>query len=73
LEAINRNAKRLQRLTEDILDVARIEGNKLKLHKSIFDLRDTIIELITDYEMEEQQTKGNRKIGLSISDSKASS
>jgi two-component system, OmpR family, sensor histidine kinase VicK len=69
MEAINRNAIRLQRLTEDILDVARIEGNKLILHRSIFDLRDTIIELITDYEREEQRTQGHRKISLSISDS----
>jgi two-component system, OmpR family, sensor histidine kinase VicK len=67
MEAINRNAKRLQRLTEDILDVTRIEGNKLILHRSIFDLRATILELITDYEREEQRTNGHRKISLSIS------
>lgn len=33
LEIIARNAKRLQRLTEDILDITRIEGRILKLNK----------------------------------------
>src|SRR5918995_1616612 len=68
LDVINRNAKRLQRLTEDILDVTRIESNILKLHRTIFDLNDTIINLIADYEREEQRTKGRRKIRLSFSD-----
>jgi signal transduction histidine kinase len=40
LDVINRNAKRLQRLTEDILDVTRIESNRLELHRTIFDLND---------------------------------
>jgi two-component system sensor histidine kinase VicK len=68
LDVINRNAKRLQRLTEDILDVTRIESNVLKLHRTIFDLNDTIINLIADYEREEQRTKSRRKIRLSFSD-----
>jgi two-component system, OmpR family, sensor histidine kinase VicK len=68
LDVINRNAKRLQRLTEDILDVTRIESNILKLHRTIFDLNDTIINLIADYEREEQRTKSRRKIRLSFSD-----
>lgn len=68
LDVINRNAKRLQRLTEDILDVTRIESNLLKLHKTIFDLNDTIKNIIADCEREEQRTKNCRKIGLSSSD-----
>jgi two-component system sensor histidine kinase VicK len=68
LEVINRNAKRLQRLTEDILDVTRIESNRLELHRTIFDLSDILASLITDYEREEQRTKGHRKIRLSFSD-----
>jgi two-component system, OmpR family, sensor histidine kinase VicK len=35
LDAIIRNAKRLQRLTEDILDVTRIESHSLKLKKGL--------------------------------------
>lgn len=68
LDVINRNAKRLQRLTEDILDVTRIESNLLKLHKTIFDLNDTIKNIIADCEREEQRTRNCRKIGLSSSD-----
>jgi two-component system sensor histidine kinase VicK len=68
MDVINRNAKRLQRLTEDILDVTRIESNLLKLHKTIFDLNDTIKNIIADYEREEQRTKNRRKIRLSLSD-----
>jgi two-component system sensor histidine kinase VicK len=35
LDTITRNAKRLQRLTEDILDVTRIESQSLKLKRKI--------------------------------------
>ena len=68
LEVINRNAKRLQRLTEEILDVTKIESNRLELHRTIFDLNDILLSLIADYETEEQRTKGHRKISLSFSD-----
>ncbi len=34
LEAINRNANRLQRLTESILDVTKIESKSLKYIKT---------------------------------------
>jgi two-component system sensor histidine kinase VicK len=36
IDVINRNAKRLRQLTEDILDIARIEGKLLNLRKSRF-------------------------------------
>ena len=67
-EVINRNAKRLQRLAQDILDVTKIESNRLELHRTLFDLNDTIKNIIADYEREEQPTKGHRKIRLSFSD-----
>ena len=38
LDIIIRNAKRLQRLAEDILDVTRIESQSLKLKKERFNL-----------------------------------
>ncbi|MDQ4055898.1 MAG: hypothetical protein M3156_00605, partial [Thermoproteota archaeon] len=40
IDAIIRNAKRLQRLTEDILDVTKIESNSLILNKQQFNLND---------------------------------
>jgi signal transduction histidine kinase len=46
---ILRNSKRLQRLSEDILDVTRIESQSLKLSKGEFDLSDVILSIIGDY------------------------
>jgi signal transduction histidine kinase len=39
LEVINRNGKRLHRLTEDILDVTRIESHSLYVKKEKFNLK----------------------------------
>jgi two-component system, OmpR family, sensor histidine kinase VicK len=43
LEVIARNAKRLQGLSNDILDVTKIEGKSLDLHKEEFNLNDVVI------------------------------
>nr|MDP9015909.1 HAMP domain-containing histidine kinase [Thermoproteota archaeon] len=48
IEIIARNARRLLKLSEDILDIARIESNSLVLHKSLFNLKDVLILLIED-------------------------
>ena len=48
IEMIARNARRLQRLSEDILDIARIESNSLTLHKSLFKLKDVLTLLVED-------------------------
>ena len=48
VDVILRNAKRLQSLTEDILDVTRIESHSLKLRKEEFNLKDVIINCIDD-------------------------
>ena len=48
IDAIIRNARRLQRLTEDILDVTRIESNSLTLNKQQFNLNDIITNTIND-------------------------
>jgi signal transduction histidine kinase len=45
---IARNARRLQRLSEDILDIARIESSSLTLHKSLFNLKDVLMLLVED-------------------------
>jgi signal transduction histidine kinase len=49
LSIITRNAKRLQRLTEDILDITKIESHSLKLNKELFNLSDLISSIIDDY------------------------
>ena len=48
-EAIVRNAKRLQRLTNDILDVTKIESQSLKLTKEKFNLTDVIFSIVEDF------------------------
>ena len=48
LEVINRNAIRLQRLTEDILDVTKIESQSLNLNKEQFNLNELISNAIED-------------------------
>src|SRR5688500_11345436 len=47
--AISRNSLRLQRLANDILDVAKIESRTLTLNKEIFDLNEVISNIIKDY------------------------
>ena len=46
---ILRNSKRLQRLSEDILDVTRFESQSLELTKGEFDLNDVILSIVDDY------------------------
>jgi signal transduction histidine kinase len=48
IKAVRRNASRLERLTQDILDVSRIEGKALNLHKEKFVLGDVIQPAIED-------------------------
>jgi signal transduction histidine kinase len=49
IEAIQRNAARLPRLTNDVLDVSRIESHTLKLNKERFNLRELISNIAKDY------------------------
>jgi signal transduction histidine kinase len=49
LDIIIRNAKRLQRLAEDILDVTRIESQSLRLKKEEFDLNEVVSYVVDDY------------------------
>ncbi|MDW3605001.1 MAG: ATP-binding protein [Nitrososphaeraceae archaeon] len=47
--AIQRNAIRHQRVSNDILDVAKIESRSLKLKKELLDLNELISNIIEDY------------------------
>ncbi|HZD33926.1 MAG TPA: HAMP domain-containing sensor histidine kinase, partial [Nitrososphaeraceae archaeon] len=49
LEVITRNAKRLHRLTDDILDVTRIDSKILKLNKEPVDIDEVIDNVINDF------------------------
>jgi signal transduction histidine kinase len=57
VDVIIRNAKRLQRLTEEILDVTKIESQSLKLNKEEFNLNDVIINCINDMIMNSYSDK----------------
>ncbi len=48
LEITIRNVKRLMRLSDDILDVTRIEGKSLQLKKEKFNLNDVILNAMND-------------------------
>lgn len=48
IQAIYRNANRLQKLTQDILDVSRIESQTFKLNNETFKLADIISDAIKD-------------------------
>jgi signal transduction histidine kinase len=49
IEVIQRNAKRLQTLTNDILDVTRIESQTFQLEKERFNIYELISDVIKDY------------------------
>jgi signal transduction histidine kinase/CheY-like chemotaxis protein len=49
LDVVIRNAKKLQQLSDDILEVTRIESKKLMLNKERFNLNDLIYDIVQDY------------------------
>jgi signal transduction histidine kinase len=66
LDVTIRNAKRLQLLTNDILDVTKIEGRSLELKKEEFNLNDVVINALNDITLGTDFLK-NENIGLSYS------
>jgi two-component system, OmpR family, sensor histidine kinase VicK len=66
LHVINRNAKRLRILVEDILDVSRIESHTLNLKKESVNLSQLICNIMAEFEdlIRKDQNK-NAKIKLS--------
>jgi signal transduction histidine kinase len=48
LDVVNRNAKRLLRLTEELLDITRIESQSLRLKKERLKLNEIIENVVTD-------------------------
>jgi two-component system, OmpR family, sensor histidine kinase VicK len=58
LEMIHRNAQRLKRLAEDILDVTKIETQSLILNKERLNLNDVVISAIKDVKNQIQDRWG---------------
>ena len=62
LDTVVRNAKRLKRLADDIIDVTKIESQSLKLNKEQLNLNDLISNIIYDYK--NIIVKDNNKVKL---------
>jgi signal transduction histidine kinase len=65
ISAIIRNAKRLDRLAADILDVTRIEGKSLQLVKEQFNLNDILSQIVREAERQlENDPNRNKRVQL---------
>jgi signal transduction histidine kinase len=62
IHTIFRSAKRLQRLSQDILDVTRIESGLMNLNKQRFDLNEVISCTIDDYRNQSKNSKRNIRL-----------
>jgi signal transduction histidine kinase len=62
LDPIVRNAKRLQQLTEDILDVAKIESQSLQLKKELLNVNEVILSVLADYDSSSSSSSSNNNI-----------
>ena len=56
IQGIRRSAIRLQRLTNDILDVTRIESQTLQLNKELFNLNELVSNILEDYKNQVNNT-----------------
>ena len=71
LDIIIRNARKLYRLTDDVLDATRIETNSFHLNKETFNLKELIQVLVDEYKSQNNNTTKNdidnhRNIKLSL-------
>jgi signal transduction histidine kinase len=64
LDVIYRSAKRLQQLTEDILDIAKIESQTLNLNKSHFNLKEVMLNTIADFKSQLKSEGKDTKVKL---------
>jgi two-component system sensor histidine kinase VicK len=62
IDVINRNAKRLLQLADDILDVTKIESSSLRLKKETFDFKELIILIINEYNKVIEKSNKNIKL-----------
>jgi two-component system sensor histidine kinase VicK len=70
LDVIIRNAKRLERLSEDILDITRIESKSLGLKKELFNLSEMILSAIADSNNQVAKENKDTNLKLEFIDSK---
>ncbi len=71
LEVILRNANKLHQLTEDILDVTRIESQTLKLKKERFNLNDAMLDILEEFKKQIANSSGNVKVSYEPADNRS--
>jgi two-component system, OmpR family, sensor histidine kinase VicK len=65
LDVVVRSVKKLKQLTEDVLDVTRIESQSLQLHKERFNLSEMILNAFADFRNQsKKEYKDNIKLEL---------
>ena len=63
LGVVVRNARRLKRLIENVLDITRIENQSLELKKERFNMNEVILDILAEHESQDNNNrKGNVKI-----------
>jgi signal transduction histidine kinase len=62
LKIIFRNSKRLKQLSDEILDIARIESGSFSLNKEKFNLKELITDILKEYEQTIQHKKNLKLI-----------
>jgi len=70
LDVIIRNSKRLMKLAEDILNVARIESGNLTLNKEKFNINEIIIDILCDFKQKMIESKKNITLNYKSDDIK---
>ena len=71
LEVILRNCYRLYRLTEDVLDVTKIESQTMKMNKEIIQLNEIIENVVKDYrEIINKKRYGSDQVSIVFEPSK---
>jgi signal transduction histidine kinase len=68
LDIIIRNSKRLQKLTEDVLNVAKIESGNLTLHKENFNLKEMVLEILSDFNQKIIESKRDVQLAYESDD-----
>jgi signal transduction histidine kinase len=61
IDTIVRNARRLRRLTEELLDTAKIENHLLTLKLENYDITKQIVEIIQDYDSNQMRKNHHKK------------
>ncbi|MFL6485015.1 MAG: ATP-binding protein [Nitrososphaera sp.] len=64
LEVVVRNARRLKTLTENVLDIARIENEPLKLNKEKFNLNDLLLNVLSEYQSPKDDGKRSQNLKI---------